>query len=355
MTMTRVKTSVILACLWHSAMAGTATAQSSDSGGTRPLSFDTVIGVQDVHRETVAWPTQVIIDSSATWQVSDKVFASVRPVLWRVDGTWQTLINQASLRYEAGRETRVRLELGRFVSPIGLGMTENRANVNPGVLWCHRLYYESLPSLGPDVDEQALVAAVYPVGAMGTVTSSKWDARVAVLDRAPTTQWTRPTRLVAPKHLVVGGGLSPRQGLRVGVAAARGALEDRGRERSTYQMLNVETDWAFAYTRISGEWTHDRFDTALGARTANGVTAQLRQTLTPRLFVHTRATRARAPEVAAAGDVRLRDFRAVDSTVGYLVSPELTVRVGHTALKSWTRPATDHQLTVSVVWAKRWW
>lgn len=355
MTMAQAKASVRLACLWLLAMAATATAQSSDLGGTRRLAFDTVIGVQDIYRETAAWPTQVIIDSSATWQVSDKVFASVRPVFWRVDGTWQTLIDQASLRYEAGRETRVRLEVGRFVSPIGLGVTENRANVNPGVLWCHRLYYGSLPSLGPGVDRQALLSAVYPVGAMGTVTASRWDARVAVLDRAPTTPWTRPTRLVAPRHLVVGGGLSPRQGLRVGVAAARGALEDRGRERSAYQMLNVEADWAFAHTRFSGEWTHDRFDTALGARTAHGVTAQLRQTLTPRLFVHSRAMRASAPEVGPAGDVRFRTYHAVDSTAGYLVSPEFTVRVGHTALKSWATPATDHQLALSLVSAKRWW
>lgn len=349
------KTAVLVAVLWLASRPGPATAQSTDFGGTRRLSFDTVIGVQDMQREAVAWPIQVIIDSSASWQLSDKVFASFRPVFWRVDGNWQTLIDQASLRYEGGRETRVRLEVGRFVSPIGLGMTENRANVNPGVLWCHRLYYGRLPSLGPDVERQALVSAVYPVGAMGTVTASRWDARVAVLDRAPTTVWTTPTRLVAPRHLVVGGGLSPRQGLRIGVAAARGGLEDRASDRSTYQMLNVEADWAFGYTRVSGEWTHDRFDTARGERTASGVTAQIRQTLTPRLFVHTRATSARAPEVAAAGDVRSRTYRAVDSTLGYLVSPDLTMRVGHTVLKPWTASSTDHQLALSMVWAKRWW
>lgn len=341
---------MLLTTVCLSMMATTAAAQSADVGGARRLAFDTVIGVQDVSRETVAWPTQVIVDSSASWQVSRKVFANARPVFWRVDGRWQTLIDQASLRYEGGPETRVRLEVGRFVSPIGLGMTENRANVNPGALWCHRLYYGSLPSLGADVDRQTLVSAVYPVGAMGTVTGSTWDARVAVLDRAPTTEWTTPTRLVAPKHLVAGGGVSPRQGLRIGVAGARGALEDRARTGATYQMLNVEADWAFGYTRISGEWTHDRFDTARGLRTANGVTAQIRQTLTPRLFVHSRATHARAPQVAADGSVRAQVYRAVDSTVGYLVSPDLTVRVGHAALKSWTTPSTDHQIAV---WASR--
>jgi hypothetical protein len=199
------------------------------------------------------------------------------------------------------------------------------------------------------------VSAVYPVGAMASVTTSLWDARVAVLDRSPTTTWTTPTRLAAPKHLVVGGGVSPRQGLRFGIAVAGGGLDDRARDRSTYRMLNVEVDWAFAYTRISGEWTHDRFDTALGRRTANGVTAQVRQTLTPRLFVHSRATSARAPQVAAGGSVRVQDYRAVDSTLGYLVSSDLTARVGHTALRTWTASATDHQLALSLVWARRWW
>lgn len=65
--------------------------------------------------------------------------------------------------------------------------------------------------------------------------------------------------------------------------------------------------------------------------------------------------RASAPEVGPAGDVRFRTYHAVDSTAGYLVSPEFTVRVGHTALKSWATPATDHQLALSLVWAKRWW
>lgn len=353
--MLRVALSLLVALLGVVSTPAAAAGQSPEFGGTRRLSFDTVFGVQDMQRETDAWPFQVLVDSAASFQISRRVFANLRPVMWRVGGEWQTRIDQASVRYEQGREVRVRLEAGRFPSPIGLGMTENRANINPGVLWCHRLYYDSLPSLGPDVPSQTLVSAVYPVGAMGAVTASAWDARVAVLDRAPTTVWTAPTRLVAPRHLVVGGGVSPRQGLRVGVAAARGGLEDRASDRSTYRMLNVEADWAFAYTRVSGEWTHDRFDTAGGARTAGGATVQVRQTLTPRLFVHTRATVARAPEVLTSGDAPIRTYRAVDSTLGYLVSPELTLRVGHTALKTWTTSATDHQLALSFVWARRWW
>ncbi|HUU33416.1 MAG TPA: hypothetical protein VMW48_05095 [Vicinamibacterales bacterium] len=352
--MPRTATRAFASLLIVGLTAGAAAAQSSESGGQRRVSFDTVVGVQDMLFEDVAWPMQIIVDSAATWQVGRRLFANLRPVVWRVNGEWETLLDQASLRYEAGRDTRVRVEAGRFPSPIGLGMTENRASVNPGVLWCHRLYYSPLPSLGPGMPLQSLVSASYPVGVTATVTTSAWDARAALLDRAPVDFWTAPTRLQAPTHVVVGGGFTPKQGLRVGVAGAWGELRDAASAASDYRMLNVEADWAFDDTRLSGEWTRDRFETSRGGRTAYGWTAQVRQTLTPRWFVHSRATRGSSPQVAATGGVTPRTYLAIDSTLGYLLSPELTVRAGHTALRGWRSPVTDHQLGVSLVWAQRW-
>jgi len=332
-----------------------ASAQPAATGEARRVSFDTVIGVQDMLFENADWPTQVIIDAAATWQVGRHLFVNVRPVFWRVNGGWETLIDQVSLRYEAGRETRVRIEAGRFPVPIGLGMTENRASVNPGVLWCHRLYYSPLPSLGPGMPLQSLASAVYPVGVTATLTASAWDARAALMDRAPVDFWTVPTRLTAPTHVVVGGGYTPRQGMRIGVAGAWGELRDAGSDASDYRMLNVEADWAFAATRLSGEWTRDRFRTSRGGRTSYGWTAQVRQTLAPRWFVHSRGTRGSSPQVAESGRVTPRTFLSIDSTLGYLVTPDVTVRAGHTALRGWTAASTDHQLGVSIVWARRWW
>lgn len=344
---------VVSVCLLQA--SAPAAAQPADAGGTRRLSFDTVVAGQDMLLEDSPWRTQVIVDSAASWEIGRGLYANVRPVFWRVDGAWQALLDQASLRYEAGRDVRIRIEAGRFPSPIGLGMTENRANVNPGVLWCHRLYYSPLPALGPGIPLQSLVSAVYPAGVAATLTASVWDVRAAALDRAPVDDWRARVRRSTPTHAVLGAGISPRQGLRFGLAGAWGALEDSASDRSRYQMLNAEVDWAFAYTRISGEWTHDRFNTSLGRRTANGWTVQARQTLAPRWFVHSRATRATAPQVAADGVATPRTYLAVDSTVGYLVSPELTLRAGYTALRGWRAPRTDHQLGLSVVWARRWW
>lgn len=335
--------------------AATASAQSDESGARRRLSFDTVIGAQDMLLEDADWPTQVIIDAAGTWQIGRHLFANVRPVVWRVNGAWETLLDQASLRYETGRETLVRIEAGRFPSPVGLGMTENRANVNPGVLWCHRLYYSPLPNLGSGLPPQSLVSATYPLGVTATVTASAWDVRAALTDRAPVAFWTAPTRLTAPRHAAVGGGYTPVQGLRLGVVAAWGELSDAAREASSYRLVNIEADWAFASTRLSGEWTRDRFDTAGGIRMSDGWTAQVRQTLAPRWFVHSRATRGASPQITATGRVTPRTYLSVDSTIGYLVSPELTLRAGHTALRGWTATTTDHQIGVSIVWARRWW
>lgn len=335
--------------------AATVAAQPADLSGTRRLAFDTVVGVQDMLLEDRSWRTQVIVDSAATWSIGGGLHVNVRPVFWRVDGEWQSLLDQASLRYEAGRDVRVRIEAGRFPSPVGLGMTENRANVNPGVLWCHRLYYSPLPNLGPGIPLQSLVSAVYPTGVTATVTASAWDVRGALMDRAPVDFWRAPNGLDAPTHGVAGVGYTPRQGMRVGVAGAWGELQDTAADTSAYRMLNVEAEWAFASTRLSGEWTRDRFHTSRGTRISSGWTAQARHTLAPRWFVHSRATRGGSPQVAASGSVTPLTFLSVDSTIGYLVTPEITVRAGHTAVRGWGAPAADHQLGVSVVWARRWW
>jgi hypothetical protein len=326
-----------------------------DTGGPRAVSFDTVVAVQDMFFEDRDWPTQFMFDVSSTVRIATNVFANVRPKLWRVNGEWRPLLDQASLRYEFDRGARVRIEAGRFPSPIGLAMIENRANMNPGVLWCHRLYYTDLPSLGPGMQPQSLVAAYYPLGVTVMATKAAWDVRAAVMDRAPVDPWTLPTRLGALKNVMLGVGVSPRQGLRLGAATASGPSQSAVANQTDYRMLNLEGEWAFGYTKISGEWNRSQFDTPSGDRTAYGLTLQARQTLTPRLFAHSRATVGRAPQVSNRAVVTPRRYHAVDSTVGYMLNPDITVKLGHTAMKSWTRTTTDHQLAVSVAFAHRWW
>ena len=262
------------ACLCCVLAAVPAAAQDRPSPATRRIALDTVAGSQDFFGETSDWQTVYIVDAFTSigfdrgWQVS------VRPVLKRVRGEWAARVDQLSVRHELRRGPNWRFEAGRFSSPIGLGMTELRPNLNAGVLWWHRPYYMPLPSFGPGLPRVSLISAVYPIGGSATVSSERWDARAAIVDRAPVEFWDGWAGSHRGANAILGGGISPRQGIRFGAGSAWGhyaaATESRGAE--SYVMANVEGEVAFGYTRISGEWTRDRFHTAWGRRTASGWT-----------------------------------------------------------------------------------
>jgi hypothetical protein len=325
------------------------TAQS----GARRVAFDTVVGVQDLFAETRDWPTAVVVDPFVSAQIARGLQLSVRPKLWRLNGEWELVLDQASVQYEWRWMTNWRIEAGRFPSPVGLGMTENRSNVNPGVLWWHRPYYMPLPSLGRYEPRLALVSAIYPDGVTISTSADTWDARAAVLNEAPVRFWRGETNTSRRMNVVVGGGVTPRPGLRFGVSMAEGDLTDAA--RGSYDMVNVEADYAFGYTRVSGEWTRDRFDLRTGRFTARGWTIQAQQTLSPRWFAHGRATFMTAPEAGQDGAVADRTFRSLDTTVGYRVDEELTIRTGYSLVTGFGASQADHQAGVSVMWSRRWW
>lgn len=323
--------------------------------GTRAVAFDTVVGVQDFFDDSGAWKTQLIVDPFGTVEVAPRLQVSVRPLIWRVmTGAWEVYVPQASIRYEFEKGTKWRIEAGKFTSPIGLGMTENRASVNDGVIWWHRGYYSYLPAIGGGAAPHALIASIYPMGVQANTSAKHWDARVAFIDRAPT-DFFHQEGAPARGNAVVGGGITPRQGLRIGAGAAWGRSGDANLS-DRYALVNVEGEYAFAYTKVSGEWTRDRFETPTGDREAHGATLQVKQTLTPRIFVHTRATAITSPvTIVATGEMPNRTSWYADTTLGYLVGPETTVRLAHSAIRRWNVPNVDNQVGISIVWARRWW
>ena len=134
--------------------------------------------------------------------------------------------------------------------------------------------------------------------------------------------------------------MTPKQGMRLGAAVALGKV---GSVAMPYRMLNVEAQYVFNYTRISGEWTRDRFNLPDGeSRVSSGVTMLVQQTLSPRLFAHARATIVQSPQYADPGDPTLRTFRSLDTTVGYRIDPDLALRVGYNAVRSFSAPTVDH-------------
>lgn len=340
-------------------LASPVQAQDEASGGpARRLAFDTVTAYQDFFLEDSDWPMQVVFDAFAAVEVAPGWQISVRPLVWRIRGEWDTLLDQASIRYEVRHGINWRVEVGKFSGPIGLGLTENRPNINAGMLWYYRPYYAPVPSMGADLPRASLISAIYPYGAQVAVSGTHWDARAAVIDRAPVEFW-RAEDGMRSANAVVGGGLTPRQGLRVGSAMAWGRYAAARPERPalSYRTVNVEAEFAHGYSSLSGEWVHSRFDAPGGDRVVHGWTAQAQRTVTPRLVLHSRMTRMHSPESpnSLLPVAVTRRYMSLDTTAGVLLAPELTLRISHAAIWAFRPAPTDHQLGVAVVWARRWW
>ena len=331
------------------ALAGPASAQGL---GSRRVAVDTVIGVQDIFKSTRNWPTVGMFDLYGSAELARGLQVSFRPKTWRLNGEWETVVDQASVQYDFHFGSRWRIQAGRFPSPMGFGMTENRASINAGVLWWHRPYYQPLPSLGAGARWVSLMAAVYREGVLVSTSGDHWDARAAVVDKAPVQFWSGDAGTDPHANVIVGGGLTPRQGLRIGVTGSVGDLTRSS--TGAYRSLNVEGEYAFLYTRLSGEWTRDRFDVPSGRHVAMGWTLQAQQTLTPRIFAHIRSTRIDSPEVAKTGLLD-RTFWSIDTAVGYRFHPELTLKGGYSAVKGASATVVDHQAAASLIWARRWW
>jgi hypothetical protein len=329
-----------------------ASAQISGASVSRHVAFDTVMGYQDFFREERDWPAQLLVDAYFAVEPRPRWQVSFRPKVWRTQGDWEVMVDQASVRREFRKGSNWRIEAGKFPSIIGYGVMENRPNLNAGVLWWHRPYYMPLPSLGPTMPVVSLVSTTYPWGVQVGTSATHWDARGAIVDRAPVEFWRGDDRASRRPHGVVGGGLTPLPGMRIGAGAAWGQLV-RGERHSGYRMLNIEGELAVGYSKVSGEWTTDHFDARGLDATASGWTLQLQHTLTPQLFAHTRVTAIRSS--SALGSDTRRTYRSIDTTIGYRLDPELTLRVAHTAIRSWTVPDIDHQIGVSLMWARRWW
>lgn len=338
--------------------ADPAAAQDRRTTVSRRVALDTVVGSQDFFREDSDWQTVLIVDTFSSVELWRGWQVSLRPVVKRIRGEWDTYLDQISVRYEFKRQGNWRIEAGRFPSSIGAGLTEQRPNLNGGVLWWHRPYYMPLPSFGGNLPRVSLVSAVYPNGAQVSTSRDRWDARAAVVDRAPVEFWRGWAGSSRGPNGIVGFGVTPRQGVRLGLASAWGGYAASTPERPAqrYAMVNAEGEFAVGYTKIGGEWTRDRFETPEGDRVASGWTAQVQQTLTPRLFAHSRTSFIRSPEASSSGGAPTpRRFWSVETTLGYRVSPEITLRVAHAAIKSFTAPAFDHQIGVSIIFARRWW
>jgi hypothetical protein len=201
-----------------------------------------------------------------------------------------------------------------------------------------------------------------------SVSGRRWDARAGITDSTPA-RYRKVFAGGAPTsmaQLVAGGGLTPWPGLRVGGAIANGryrSASDRDYYGAAGQgtpltdasvlVTNLEVEWSYAYTRVSGEWVRDRFETDGMPAISRAFYVQGVQTLSPRTFAAARVTRASTPVTTASGPARWTRV-STELTGGYRLTPDLTLRAGYEGERRFGQADWNHAAVASVVWARRW-
>jgi hypothetical protein len=286
--------------------------------------------------------------------------AIVRPWVQKTPaGEWNRQIWVATLRYERPGPIGLRVDAGLIPSPIGLANLMLRPQLNPTVSLPSSLF-QSLPAVELGAPRTTLLGAVYAFGANASASGRHWDARAAIIDTSP----LRPRRTFGQNNpprfnnLVFGAGVTPFVGLRVGASVTHGGWERAGESPLIVQnrdatIVTIESELSYRYSRLLGEWVRDTIETGGGNVIATGWFVQGQQTITPRWFAAMRVERMASPAFTSLtpGDQHLE---GVEETIGFRITPDVTVRADHRARRLFGRTDFDHQVAVSAVWWRRW-
>lgn len=307
----------------------------------------------------------VFLDLANTIRVNEKLDVIVRPYARRLPGgDWDALLYQAQIRYQPAE--RVRLDAGIITSPLGLGTFELRQDLNP-LVGSPFYYFAPLPAFEQPSDRVQLFSGGYPLGAMLSVSGTWWDARTGITDGTP----TRSRKIFANNNpspaaqFIAGGGITPMPGLRVGTGLAFGPYR-QSTDHAFYELpdtavltdaeatvFNVEAEYAFAYTRLSGEWVRGAFENDGSPAVSRGFYIQGVQTITPRIFAASRFTQVSAPVLVNANLVR-STRKALELSGGYRLTPQLTLKAGYEGGRRFNVADWTHAAVASVVWSQRW-
>lgn len=334
---------------------------AAQEGRASAISLDTIAAADMSVPEAGNTSGGALFDAVLSVGLGPHFEAIVRPIAQRLNNSteWIKQIWIATLRYQRPGDIGLRVDAGLIPSPVGMGNLMLRPFLNPTIALPTATMFAALPLAG--APRTTLLGAVYGLGASATASGTHWDARAAMIDTSP----LRTRRIFAPPGanrprfatVTVGGGVTPIIGVRVGAsvtstgwlkASEPAALnEDRAAT-----VVTIESEVAFRHTRLLAEWIRDSLETPAGDVTATGWWAQGQQTLTPRWFAAARIERLDAPLVPA-GTARQR-LTNVEETIGFRLTPELTLRAGHSARRAFGRTVYDHQFLFSAVWWRRW-
>jgi hypothetical protein len=305
----------------------------------------------------------VVLDATATVRVTDTLDVIVRPWFRRLPGgDWAKEMYQLQVRYQPATRIPLRVDAGIISSPLGIIALEMRPDRNP-IIGTPSYYFSPLPSFDGRFDRVQLLSGGYPLGAMASLSGTKWDARAGVTDGTPARnrKMMSSNRPSAQPQFVTGGGVTPIAGLRLGAGYAHGIYREEAPsnlpvpqiQAASATVFNLEGEYAIGYTRIAGEWILDSFETATTPAVARGYLLEAVRTLSPRWYVAGRTTRASTPVFAAGARVR-RSNGTADGTVGYRFSPEILVKVGYQGSRTYVATKWDHAAAVSLVFSKRY-
>ena len=335
----------------------TATAQESRLALDVVAAADADAG-SEVTRKPTGW-----FDVFAAVRIGGGLDFRARPVVFRrsFDGEWQTQIYELALRYERPGRVGFRIDAGQFPSPVGLAILENRPDRNP-VISPHSTLYLPIPRYEPGTPNTFLLAASYPLGAKVTFSGARWDARAAVTDSSairgrPFFGDNKPPRLA---NVMAGGGFTPRAGLRLGGSIAYGAyaaaeeVRDARRGDRHAALVQAEGEWSFGYTRIAGEWLWTVRELALVDSHVDGGWIEAIQTLAPRVFVAGRFDEQWTKWTSQAdGSERDEPYHRAEVTLGYRMTPEVTLRGSFMTRHGYVVGFWDDQWLMSIVYAKK--
>jgi hypothetical protein len=352
---------VALVCSLWLTMACAAPAAAQRLMAPSWLTLDTSADVDRAVDTNGATATGAIFDAYIAARVAPGLELVARPWTQRqASGEWNKQLWLAAVRYEHKGAVGVRVEGGLITSPVGLANLSLRPHLNPTVAQPSSLF-QALPSPEPFSPRVTLLGAVYPLGVSTTVSGTHWDVRGAVIDTSPvrsrrTFGDANPPRF---RNVVVGGGVTPVVGLRLGGSVTRGAWRSAGElpfspSDRMATIVTVEGEWSFRFTKLLGEWTRDSLETNAGSVIETGWYIQGQQTLTPRWFVAARFERLEGPPLLTTPEASRQSFTGAEETIGFRVTPEITLRASYRARRLFSQDDFSHQAMASVVWARRW-
>lgn len=326
-----------------------------------PVAIDTSAAVDETIDFDGNYATGLSLDAVVSVGLGRGFETVVWPIIQRFgSGQWNRDVWIATLRYERAGPVGIRIDGGLVPAPIGLAnLIARRPHLNPVISQPSSLF-TPLPPLEVRGPRANLLGAFYPFGANVTLSGARWDSRVAVLDTSPLRRRRIFSRTNPPRfaNVVVGGGVTPIVGLRVGASLTHGGWLRAGENAAVSAdrdatVFTIESEFSFAHTKLAGEWVRDVIETSTADRIASGWFVQGQQTLAPRWFVAGRLERMSSPLVLAAS-VQQQRFTGVEEVLGFRLTPEITLRIGHRARRGFGRPGFDHQAAASVVWWRRW-